>query len=136
VDSLVFAAFLMEEDMPNRILTAEESKTLFAPLLRDVREKLKSLSSGEEKLLFALRRKLYKDLSYDERGTPMRRRVVKAAKYSEQLGRCAICSEPLESLGKNAVLNRKEAMDGSVPENVRLICSRCHRNEQKARNYS
>jgi hypothetical protein len=100
--------------MGNRTLTSEELKTLFSPFLQEVRGKLKSLSGGDSELLFALRRKLYKELSYDERGKPMHRKLLKAAKYAEQLGKCANCGSDLEKLGKNAVLDRAEAIRGYV----------------------
>jgi uncharacterized protein with PIN domain len=122
--------------MPNRTLTSEELKNLFAPLLDDVRAKLKSLSSGDSELLFALRRKLYKELSYDERGKPMHRRLLKAAKYAEQLGKCANCGGELEQMGKNAVLDRAQAIRGYVADNVRLLCHFCDRKLQAERNYS
>jgi hypothetical protein len=45
--------------------------------------------------LWALRRKMFKTLSYQERGTPVHRRKLKRQKYAEQNGPCAICSEAL-----------------------------------------
>ncbi len=122
--------------MPNPTLTPEELKTLFGPLLVDVRATLQSLSAGNPELLFALRRKLYKELSYDERGKPMQRKVLKAMKYAEQHGKCANCSCELEQLGKNAVLDRAEAMRGYLPDNVRLLCHTCDRQLQAERNYA
>jgi hypothetical protein len=122
--------------MPNRILTSEELKTLFGPLVDDVRAKLQALSAGNPELLFALRRKLYKELSYDERGKPTHRKVLKAVKYAEQRGRCAKCDCELEQLGKNAVLDRSEAIRGYIPENVRLLCHACDRRQQAERNYA
>jgi hypothetical protein len=122
--------------MPNRVLTSEELKTLFGPLLLDVRARLQSLGAGSPELLFALRRKLYKELSYDERGKPMQRKVLKAAKYAEQHGKCAECCCELEQLGKNAVLDRAEAIRGYVPGNVRLLCHPCDRKLQAERNYA
>lgn len=122
--------------MANRQLTPEELKTVFAPLLDEVRGKLKSLSGGDAGLLFALRRKLFKELSYDERGKPMRRKVLKAAKYAEQSGKCANCGCELEQMGRNAVLDRAEAIKGYVPENVRLLCHTCDRKLQAERNFT
>ncbi len=122
--------------MANRTLTSEELKTLFSPLLAEIRGKLRNLSNGNVELLFALRRKLAKELSYDERGKPMQRKLLKAAKYAEQSGKCANCGGKLEEMGKNAVLDRKEAMLGYVAENVRLLCHSCDRKLQAERNYS
>jgi len=122
--------------MANRQLSPEELKVLFAPLLVEVRQKLIDLSRGDDELKFALRRKLYKELSYDERGKPLRRKILKAAKYAEQSGKCAHCNSDLEMLGKNAVLDRAEAIKGYVPENVRLLCNTCDRKLQAERNFS
>jgi hypothetical protein len=122
--------------MPNRMLTPEELKTLFAPLLGDVRARLKSLSGNDAALLFALRRKLYKELFYDERGKPMQRRVLKVVKYTEQSGKCKICGAELEPLGRNAVLDRAEAIKGYVTDNVRLICAACDRKVQAERGFA
>jgi hypothetical protein len=66
--------------MGNRQLTPEERERLFAPLIRGVRERLDELSGGDPELRFALNRKLFKDLSYDERGKPMERKALKAYK--------------------------------------------------------
>src|SRR5205814_1654815 len=60
--------------MPNRQLTNEELKTLFTPLMADVRQRLDKLSGGDKELLWAIRRKLFKELAYDERGKPMQRK--------------------------------------------------------------
>jgi ribosomal protein L44E len=118
------------------MLTAEELENLFAPLLTDVRARLRSLSGDDPSLLFALRRKLYKELSYDERGKPMQRKVLKAVKYTEQGGRCKICGDELEKLGRNAVLDRTEAIRGYVSDNVRLICAACDRKVQAERGFA
>jgi hypothetical protein len=122
--------------MPNRMLSAEELKNLFAPLLTDVRARLQSLSGDDPALLFALRRKLYKELSYDERGKPMQRKVLKAVKYTEQGGKCKIWGDWLEEMGRNAVLDRTEAIRGYVSDNVRLICAACDRKVQAERGFA
>ena len=49
--------------MPNRQLTAEEL-TLANALLADVRARLEALSGGDRELLFAYRRKVFKELTY------------------------------------------------------------------------
>jgi len=122
--------------MPNRTLTAAELAKLARPLLAEIRDKLNGLSGGDSQLLFALRRKIYKELSFDERGTPMKRKLLRAAKFAEQQGKCALCGDALEPMGKNAVLDRAEAMNGYVTQNVRLICTKCDRRNQESRNYS
>ena len=53
------------------------------------------LSNGDAGLLFALRRKIYKELTYDERTKPMARRKLKEQKRKEQGGLCPVCHRPL-----------------------------------------
>ena len=71
--------------MPNRNLTPEELDKANA-LLEEVRARLNVLADGDEAALFAYRRKIAKELTYDERGKPMHRRVLKAKKMGEQEG--------------------------------------------------
>ena len=66
--------------MPNRQLTSIERREVFDPLIRGVRAELENLAKGDKTLLWALRRKLAKELIYDERGTPMERRALKTRK--------------------------------------------------------
>jgi hypothetical protein len=49
--------------MPNRNLSPTELRHLFAPLFKDVRAKLDTASGGDVELLWAMRRKLAKELS-------------------------------------------------------------------------
>jgi hypothetical protein len=105
--------------MPNRTLEQDELELLFSPLLRDVRERLERLADGDHRLLWALRRKLAKELVYDERGKPMYRRALKKRKRAEQNGCCVLCHETLPERG--SVLDRLEAMDGYTDANTRLI---------------
>jgi hypothetical protein len=120
--------------MPNRQLTPEERQRLFAPLMKFVRERLDELSGGDPELRFALNRKLFKDLSYDERGTPMHRRALKALKREEQAGLCLECRTTLPD--SDAVLDRLSAMDGYTPANTRLLCSPCDRRIQGERGFT
>lgn len=46
-------------------------------LLKEVRQRLATLSDGDPLLLFAYRRKVFKELIYDERGKPMVRAKLK-----------------------------------------------------------
>ena len=66
--------------MPNRQLISEELEKLFAPLLPEVRERIVILSGEDKDLQWALHRKLFKELTYDERGKPMQRRKLKEIK--------------------------------------------------------
>lgn len=118
--------------MPNRQLSPEELER-FAPLLADVRERLTRLSDGDTDLQWALRRKLFKELIYDERGKPMHRRKLKELKRTEQDNKCPLCSNSLPA--KYAVLDRIQAMKGYTPENTRLLCQECDTRVQQERGY-
>jgi len=120
--------------MPNRQLTKEELERLFTPLIDDVRAKLQQLSAGDEALTWALRRKLAKELTYDERGKPMRRKLLKAQIFARQHGNCAACHSPLPP--KGSVLDRHEAMTGYTLENTQLLCPACDTQKQEARRYT
>ena len=118
--------------MPNRNLTPDELGKANA-LLAVVRERLAALSNGDKELLFAYRRKIVKELGYDERSKPSDRNKLKARKFGEQSGKCAECGEPLPE--KYTVLDRKNAADGYTPENTELIHGDCDRKRQAAKGY-
>lgn len=122
-----------EAALPNRQLSIEELEKLFAPLIAEVRKRVRDLSGGDEDLLWALRRKLFKELMYDERGKPMQRRRLKDLKRAEQDNKCAVCHASLPA--KYVVLDRIEAMQGYTPENTRLICQACDTKVQIERGY-
>jgi len=119
--------------MPNRQLTDDERKLLFEPLISEVRTRLKNLGKGDENLMWALRRKLTKELGYDERSKPMHRKILKLKKMAAQKGLCAVCRKALPE--KNSVLDRFEAMDGYTEQNTRLICADCNVKIQEQRGY-
>jgi hypothetical protein len=119
--------------MPNRNLTLDELESARA-LLKDVRERLAALAAGDAELLFAYRRKIAKELGYDERSGPMVRRKLKAQKREEQGGLCARCREELPE--KYVVLDRITASKGYTTENTRLICEKCDREVQAERRYA
>jgi ribosomal protein L44E len=119
--------------MANRNLSAAELESLFTPLIEEVRRRLEVLGGGDADLQWALRRKLYKELSYDERGKPMQRRKLKELKRAEQNNTCPLCRTPLPE--KYVVLDRLEAMGGYTPENTRLLCSTCDTRVQQSRGY-
>ena len=119
--------------MPNRNLSDHELQQASA-LLNEIREKLLALSAGDSALHFAFRRKVYKELSYDERDKPMVRRRLKALKWSSQNGLCAICREPLPD--KYTVLDRLNAVDRYAELNTRLLCPSCDVKNQQSRGYA
>ena len=119
--------------MANPRLTPEQLD-LARTLLEDVRTRLKHLSGGDDELLFAYRRKVYKELAYDERSKPMARRRLKQLKMVEQKGLCLLCNELLPERG--AVLDRTRAVDGYTPENTRLIHAACDVAHQAAKGYT
>ncbi|MGO9019651.1 MAG: hypothetical protein ACLQVJ_15015 [Syntrophobacteraceae bacterium] len=119
--------------MANRQLTDDERRCLFEPLITEVRTRLKDLSEGDEDLMWALRRKLTKELGYDERSKPMHRKILKLKKMAAQKGLCAVCKRELPE--KNTVLDRFEAMGGYTEENTRLICTECNIEIQEERGY-
>ena len=120
--------------LPNRTLTPAERLELFAPLFADVVAKLEAASAGDTTLLWALRRKLVKDIGYLESDTPMHRSKLKATKRAEQQNLCANCGRELPAQG--AELDRFEAMLGYTPENTRLLCHECHRDLQREKRFA
>jgi hypothetical protein len=119
--------------MPNRRLSSEELKHA-KELLDRIRSQLESLSRGDPDLLFAYRRKIYKELTYDERDKPMVRRKLKALKREQQGGSCPICNLPLPD--RYTVLDRFNAADGYTAENTRLIHQSCDVAIQASRGYA
>ena len=115
--------------MPNRRLKPEERSRLNA-FLEEVRSRLVELAVGDRELHFALRRRLYIRLTYDERGTPADRRRLKISKHEKQRGNCAICQCPLEIA--ESELHRLNAMDGYTATNTQLVHHHCHRDQQSA----
>jgi UTP:GlnB (protein PII) uridylyltransferase len=70
--------------MPNRNLSADELKRA-NELLADIRARLISLAGADPLLLFAYRRKIAKELGYDERGKPGSRGKLKALKWGSRM---------------------------------------------------
>ena len=119
--------------MPNRTLSSDELKKANA-LLDDVRARLDELSAGDRELLFAYRRKVSKELIYDERSKPSDRRKLKEQKRREQGGICPDCGRPLPAT--YCVLDRTKASDGYTAANTRLICQDCDTKTQASRRYA
>jgi hypothetical protein len=122
--------------VPNRQLDNGESKKA-AELLGRVRRELDLLSGGDANLLFAYRRKLYKELTYDERGKPTERRILKTQKLVQQDCKCANPECPHADLRSVEVhLHRLEAALGYTIENTELLCRDCHIKQQADRGYT
>jgi hypothetical protein len=119
--------------MPNRNLTADELKHA-NKLLSDIRARLTKLAGGDPLLLFAYRRKVMKELMYDERGKPGVRATLKPLKWKQQGGKCAHCGEELPL--KYSELDRKNAPDGYTVENTELVHAKCHQERQAAKGYT
>ncbi|WP_419804103.1 hypothetical protein [Terriglobus sp.] len=103
-------------------------------MLAVLRTQLDEHANGDSDLLFALRRKIYKELTYDERGKPMHRRALKLKKIKEQGGLCFLCQEQLPA--SYTVLDRLEAMPGYTAANTRVLCRDCDTRTQIERRYS
>ncbi len=73
----------LPDKVANRMLTVGE-RAQAATLLDTVRKELLGLAHGDEELHWALRRKITKELIYDERGTPTHRNKIKLLKLREQ----------------------------------------------------
>jgi hypothetical protein len=119
--------------MPNRNLNASELESA-NKLLAEIRDRLAGLSNGDSILLFAYRRKVVKELGYDERGKPGVRAQLKALKRGQQNGKCAHCGDELPS--KYAELDRKNAADGYTAENTELVHAKCHQERQASKRYA
>ncbi len=119
--------------MPNKNLNSDELKHA-NELLKDIRERLTNLAAGDPLLLFAYRRKIAKELGYDERGKPGARKQLKALKWGQQQGKCAHCHEDLTL--RYSELDRKNAADGYTVENTDLVHAKCHQERQASKDYA
>lgn len=118
--------------MPNRTLTPLELASA-NELLEEVRARLAVLAGEDQELLFAYRRKISKELVYDERSKPMVRRRLKMLKRKQQGGACAVCRDPLPDT--YTVLDRLHAIGGYTEANTRLLCQACDRQVQTERSF-
>jgi hypothetical protein len=119
--------------MANRNLNADELKRA-NELLKDIRERLTNFAAGDPLLYFAYRRKVIKELGYDERSKPLVRAKLKALKWGQQNGKCAHCGKEMRL--KYSELDRKNAADGYTPENTELVHAKCHQERQAAKGYT
>jgi UTP:GlnB (protein PII) uridylyltransferase len=119
--------------MPNRTLTPQELEKANA-LLQYIRTRLRVLAGEEADLLFAYRRKIAKELVYDERSKPAERKLLKLSKMIAQNGLCAECQTELPNRG--AELDRLNAMGGYTEENTRLVHHECHVKSQEEKGFA
>jgi hypothetical protein len=119
--------------MTNRNLNDEELKSAHT-LLDEIRRKIDMLAGNDSDLRFAYRRKIYKELIYDERLKPMARRKIKIQKFDQQHGKCAHCNGDMTI--QYSELDRKNAADGYTIENIELVHAKCHQLRQAAKHYS
>jgi hypothetical protein len=119
--------------LANRTLSSEELAQANV-LLNDIRSKLDSLAQNDSDLRFAYRRKIYKELSYDERGKPSSRKSLKMLKWGLQNRSCAHCSQEMPL--KYSELDRKNAAVGYTEENTELVHAACHHARQAAKGYA
>jgi hypothetical protein len=118
--------------MANRRLSSEELMKA-NELLSYIRARLDEASDGDKELRFALNRKVFKELSYDERGKPIVRRKLKREKWEAQDRMCAECGKPMELA--YSVLDRHKAVEGYTPENTRVIHATCDYEGQASKGY-
>ena len=104
------------------------------PILAKVRKFIDGAAGRRPLLKFKIRRYIYKQLSYDERGKPATRRLLKHKKYRQQRGVCTWCHRKLRQ-AVYAELDRKVAWKGYTESNTQLIHARCHHAQQRARGY-
>ncbi|HTL63439.1 MAG TPA: hypothetical protein VL305_00450 [Pseudolabrys sp.] len=119
--------------MATRHLDAKEQRKA-ARLLALIRLKLIGMSQSDPELLFAYRRKIYKELAYDERGKPSVRRKLKMLKWEEQGGRCALCRHKLPL--RDSEMDRKKPMLGYTMKNITVVHHQCHRRQQEGRRFT
>lgn len=119
--------------MGNRRLTDDELARA-REVLADIRLRLEVLSRGDPLLLFAYRRKVAKELVYDERKKPNNRRKLKRIMWKVQSGNCAHCGEAMPL--KRSELDRKVAAESYVESNVELVHAHCHHARQEAKGYT
>jgi hypothetical protein len=103
-------------------------------LFEEVQARLKELAADKSDHLFALRRRLYTQLVYAERGTPAARKRLKTKKWKFQSGLCAICNKPMDE--KYSELDRTRASAGYTEDNTRLVHHQCHIDDQAKKKFN
>lgn len=124
----------IRQEKTNPQLTPEQREQLFEPLFEKTKNELTRCAKGDERLLWALRRKLAKELVYLERGKPTDRAKLKTLMWKKQEGICALCNKPMEKKGSE--LDRFNAFDGYTESNVRLVHHECHVADQTKKGFA
>jgi hypothetical protein len=106
----------------------------FKELMEYNRKMLLELSESDPIRLHSLRRKLWKSLEHDERGSPAKRKRLKKTLLKYQDGKCKCCGKDLGD-GKYSELDRKLAYLGYTKENVDLKCQPCHRAKNESNDF-
>jgi hypothetical protein len=119
--------------MPNRRLTSEELQ-IANHILALVRNRITAAANGDAEFRFALNRKIYKEISYDERDKPSRRKRLKSIKRRQQNNICPYCNEQLPP--SDCELDRLVASAGYTTENTHLVHQECHRRSQAGKGYA
>jgi UTP:GlnB (protein PII) uridylyltransferase len=122
-----------DADMANRNLTPNELEKAHE-LLTEIRQWLGLLAGDDQLLLFAYRRKVVKELGYDERSKPIVRARLKTRKWELQNHQCAHCAK--EMALTYSELDRKNAAGGYTEENTELVHAAYHQARQAEKRYS
>jgi hypothetical protein len=135
---------LLKAPGPRRVMTngrmnADQLATA-RQILVELRQRITGAAGTDQQFAFALRRYVFKNLSYDERDTPARRTKLKLQKLSDQCGVCAYANCPAPHLKmtkeQEPELDRLDAIKGYTPENTVLMHHGCHRLSQKEKRFA
>ena len=116
------------------MLSRSDREYLFKPLFEEIVRMIVEAADGDEDRLWALRRKIAKELNYIERSRPSDRTRLKKLMRAKQKNLCALCGELLPE--KGAELDRFVAKLGYVESNVRLVHHDCHIKDQESKRYA
>ena len=73
----------------------ETEQAMGRHIVESVRRRISRATKKDLARVWAMRRYVYTRLIYDEKGTPMQRRILKMKKMISQKGLCAICRRKL-----------------------------------------
>ena len=119
--------------MPGTRQLTDDERLVAKKILDDIEKRIGAFAGEDTELFWAVRRYIYKQLTYGERGKPMERKKLKELKWKKQRGICDRCKGELPEKGSE--LDRRDAMLGYTEENTRLLCHKCHIEEQELKGY-